>query len=311
MSASSLDDLMGNALTEPIQDMSEDIDIDLEIIDDRPEEDQVAVRAESDPDDGEEDSGEIQEYSGRAGKRINKLKYEFHEERRRKESAEKLREEAVRYAKHMHVQNEQLKGVLQQGESVLTDQMRVAAQAELEKARGDYKSAYEDGNTDALLMAQENLMRGQRSAEMAAQAAQGGIVPQHLREPTAPPPQQQDPKLVDWMGRNEWFGKDQEMTAFAYGVHTNLVNNGITPTTDKYYEDIDNRVKEVFPNKFENGTAREEPVASSRTSTVVAPAGRASNRPRKVQLTSTQVSLAKRLGLKPEQYAKQLLKENG
>ena len=310
MSASSLDDLMGNALTEPIKDMSEDIDIDLEIIDDRPEEDQVAVRDDSSSYE-DDDPGEIQEYSGRAGKRINKLKYEFHEERRNREAAEKLREEAVRYAKHMHQQNEQLKVVLQQGEYVLTDQMKVAAQSELEKARSDYKSAYEDGNTDALLQAQEGLMRGQRSAEMAAQAAQGGMVPQHLREPTAPPPQQKDPKLVNWMGRNEWFGKDQEMTAFAYGVHTNLVNNGIPPTSDEYYKDIDSRIREVFPNKFENEMARGEPVASSRTSTVVASAGRASSRPRKVQLTSTQVSLAKRLGLTPEQYAKQLLKENG
>jgi len=310
MSAPGLDDLMGNALTEPLKDISEDIEIDLEIIDDRPEEDQVAIRDDSVPYE-DDDPGEIEEYSGRAGKRINKLKYEFHEERRRKEAAERLREEAIRYAKHMHEQNEQLKVVLHQGEYVLTDQMKVAAQSELAQARSDYKSAYEDGNTDALLQAQEGLMRSQRSAEMAAQAAQGGMIPQHLREPTAPPPHQQDPKLVDWMGRNQWFGKDQEMTAFAYGVHTNLVNNGIQPTSDVYFKDIDSRIREVFPNKFEDGVAREEPVASSRTSTVVAPAGRASSRPRKVQLTSTQVSLAKRLGLTPEQYAKQLLKENG
>jgi len=111
------------------------------------------------------------------------------------------------------------------------------------------------------------------------------------------------------MAQNEWFGKDEEMTSLAYGIHSSLVSSGIDPKSDDYYNKIDQRMRQVFPDRFENEMAGEEPVASSRTSTVVAPAGRNSNKPRKVQLTSTQVALAKRLGLTPEQYAKQLLKE--
>jgi len=111
------------------------------------------------------------------------------------------------------------------------------------------------------------------------------------------------------MAKNEWFGKDDEMTSLAYGVHSNLVKAGIDPHSDEYYNKIDQRVRQVFSDRFENEGAREEPVASSRTSTVVASAGRATNKPRTVQLTSTAVALAKRLGLTNQQYAKQLLKE--
>ena len=306
MSETPLDDLMGNALTEPIVDVQSDEEFDLEIVDDRPDEDQVAPRDESvTPEEPDED--EVQEYSGRAGKRINKLKYEFHEERRQKEAAERMREEAVRYAENMHRQNEELRQVLGQGENLLLEQMKQANEAQLSQARDGYKNAYEEGNTDKLLQAQEALIRAQREQEF-VQSNQG-VVPDHLRQPSPPPPVQQDPKLASWMSQNEWFGSDEEMTSLAYGVHSSLVKSGVDPKSDEYYNKIDQRMRQVYPDRFGNGMAGEEPVANSPTPTVVAPAGRSSNKPRKVQLTSTQVSLAKRLGLSPEQYAKQLLKE--
>lgn len=304
MSESALDDLMGNALTEPIVDVNSDEEFDLEIVDDRPAEDQVPDRDEAVASDNDD---EVQEYSGRAGKRINKLKYEYHEERRQKEAAERMREEAVRYAENMHRQNEELRLVLGQGENLLLEQMRQANEAQLSQARDIYKNAYEEGNTDKLLQAQEQLIRAQREKEFVD--SNQGVVPDHLRQPAPPPPTQPDPKLSNWMAKNEWFGKDEEMTSLAYGVHSSLVSSGIDPKSDDYYNKIDQRMRQVFPDRFENEMAGEEPVASSRTSTVVAPAGRNSNKPRKVQLTSTQVALAKRLGLTPEQYAKQLLKE--
>ena len=101
MSEIGLDDLMGNALTEPIVDVQSNEEFDLEIIDDRPEEDRVPPRAESESGFEESLDDEVEEYSGRAGKRINKLKYEYHEERRQRESSERMREEAVRYAENM------------------------------------------------------------------------------------------------------------------------------------------------------------------------------------------------------------------
>ena len=164
MSETPLDDLMGNALTEPIVDVQSDEEFDLEIVDDRPDEDQVAPRDESvTPEEPDED--EVQEYSGRAGKRINKLKYEFHEERRQKEAAERMREEAVRYAENMHRQNEELRQVLGQGENLLLEQMKQANEAQLSQARDGYKNAYEEGNTEKLLQAQEALIRAQREQE--------------------------------------------------------------------------------------------------------------------------------------------------
>jgi len=129
--------------------------------------------------------------------------------------------------------------------------------------------------------------------------------------PQTPPP---DPKLQSWLQKNEWFGKDEEMTSFAYGVHERLIKrDGVDPRTDEYYSRLDERVRELFPGKFDDTSGvevgTEEPSARPRTNTVVAPANRSSGKPRKVQLTSTQVALAKRLGITPEQYAKQLLKE--
>jgi len=121
-----------------------------------------------------------------------------------------------------------------------------------------------------------------------------------------------DPKLRMWLSDNDWFGKDSELTSFAYGVHEKLVKeNGLDPRSEEYYSSIDRRMREVFPAKFGVSMGAEEPSVNHRTTTVVAPARRSVGPPRKVQLTSTQVALAKRLGLAPEQYAKQLLKERG
>jgi hypothetical protein len=162
------------------------------------------------------------------------------------------------------------------------------------------------------LEAQEALTRSQYEKGM-AESYNPVVDPSQIPNPAPPqqPVQQQvDPKLSNWLSRNQWFGQDEEMTSFAYGVHEKLVRReGVDPTTDKYYELINARLREVFPDKIGNIVGMEEPVGSSRTSTVVAPAKRSSGSPRRVQLTSTQVALAKRLGLKPEQYAKQLLKE--
>jgi hypothetical protein len=186
--------------------------------------------------------------------------------------------------------------------------MKSRADSELEKARNDYKSAYEAGDADRLISAQEALNRSQYDQEVASRT-----VPQMQVQPPPPipqPVQQQDPKLQSWLSNNEWFGKDTEMTSFAYGVHEKLVqSDGVDPRTDDYYQKLDSRLRQVFPEKFGDETGAEEPAASPRTQTVVASANRSSGKPRKVQLTSTQVGLAKRLGITPEQYAKQLLKD--
>ena len=314
MSSANLEDFAGNPINK-VSDVDQDIEeLDIDVLDDRPEEDRVAPRDGSGSLSVDDD--EINQYSGRAGKRIGQLKYEYHEERRQKESAEKMREEAVHYAQQVARQNEELRAVVQQGESVLLENIKARGNSDLENARGEYRTAYEAGDTDALLKAQEELNRAQQYSYMAE--SQREIVPDHIRQPTPQlPAQQTDQRLASWTSKNEWFGSgpnsDQEMTSFAYGVHQNLVNQGVNPHSDEYYEKIDERVRSVFPermgNNVEGGRGNEVSAANPRRNSVVASAARSSNAPRKVQLTSTQVALAKRLGITKEQYAKQLLKE--
>ena len=300
-----LEDLMGNAMTEPIQDASASVDdIEVSILDDRPEEDQVEAR---DPNRSQGD--DLDELSGSVNSRIKRLRYEFHEERRSKEAAERMREEAVRYAENIAKENSDLKNILHRGEKVLLSEIKGRADGELDRARTDFKSAYEAGNADELVKAQEAMTRSQYDLSRASEAQP--TIPDPALSPPAPSrPAPVDPKLQSWLRENNWFGQDEELTSFAYGVHEKLVKkDGVDPRTDEYYTRINKRMREVFPGKFENGMGAEEPAASSRASSVVAPANRSSGKPRQVQLTSTQVALAKRLGITPQQYAQQLLKD--
>lgn len=321
-----LDDLLGNTLTEPV---ASDKDFDVQVVDDRPDEDQVPPRDEDRSSTGDE----IDEVGGRAGKRISRLKYEYHEERRNKESAIRMQEEAVRYAQSMEGQNRELRSILERGEKVLLSEIHSRTDSELSAAKEKYKKAYEGGDPDSIVDAQEELSRTVLEREQAAkyqpvvegqnvamqqamqQANQHRAMQQQAMQQQAMQQQAMqnrrqpvDPKLASWMTKNEWFGKDPEKTQLAYGVHERLVSEGLDPRTDEYYERINERMGEVFPG-MSDGQGTEDPAGSQRTTTVVAPARRAGGRPRKVQLTSTQVTLAKRLGITPEQYAKQLMKE--
>jgi hypothetical protein len=117
-----------------------------------------------------------------------------------------------------------------------------------------------------------------------------------------------DDKALKWQESNEWFGKDEEMTSLALGLHEKLVRSGISPTSDEYYRRIDTTMQKRFPEYFGDATLDEEtPAQRTKPSTVVAPATR-STAPKKVRLTKTQVALAKKFGLTPEQYARETLK---
>jgi len=233
-------------------------------------------------------------------------------------------------------QNNELRSLVERGEKVLLSEIKARTESDLDRARSAYKQAYEEGNSDKMIQAQEALAKSQYeqsvadSYEPAAQTPIQPVPPQGppmgppmgppqgppmgppMRPPMRPPMPQRpppDPKAQEWTQKNKWFGQDEEMTSFALGVHQKLLNEGVNPTSDDYYKRIDGRLRETFPGKFSGGNNSEDSSASPRTTTVVAPANRSSDSPRKVQLTSTQVALAKRLGLSPEQYAKQLLRE--
>ena len=301
-------------------------DVDVEVVDDRPPEDRRPPAKEAKEEEGGDE--ELEGYSDKVKKRINKLRYQQHEERRQREAAEKMREEAVRVAQKYADENKKYHAIIQEGEQYLVHQIRERANLALEQAKGQYRQAYEEGNTDKVVEAQEAMMRAQsefQSADyqmnqMNAERQRFAQQPQRFPEPQPPAqqpqPQVQEPpqpteKAAKWAQDNPWFGQEKDMTALAYGVHERLVRDeGYDPNSDEYFETIDRTMRSKFPEYFgDEEVSTEEPAAKS-PPVVTAPSSRNNGaKPRKVKLTRTQLSLAKRLGLTPEQYANQLVKE--
>lgn len=290
-------------------------DIDVEIIDDTPEQDRNRPRRSETATVDIPDDDEIKQYSKDVQKRLSKLKWEYHEERRRKEEALRQAEEATRFAKTIHEQNQRLQNTVRGGEKVLVDQAKGRVEAELAAAKQAYKKAYEEGDTENLIKAQERISELKIQADKVTnfQPTQFEEQPQFRPQPNAAPAP--DPLFVDWKAKNDrWFNRDDEMTSFAMGVHKKLVESGVDPRSKEYYDRIDRRMREVFPNSFSEDRGSGNSPRPRSAGNVVAPAMRTSssggNQPRSVTLTATQASLAKRLGLTPQQYAAQLLKEN-
>jgi hypothetical protein len=289
-----------------------DTEFEVDIVDDTPEEDKGKPRRAEEAEAQVPEDDEISNYGENVQKRIKQLKYEFHEERRRKEEASRLQEEAVSYARQIHEENQRLKKTLAEGEGVLVEQAKGRVEAELDKAKAAYKEAYEIGDPDKLIEAQEKLTSLQnekfRVQSYKPKPQEAEALPENIA--VKPKVAEPDERTKAWASENQWFGEDTEMTGFAFGVHESLVKSGINPQTqaDEYYSRIDASMRQRFPDKFGGQEVEEAP--ARQTGNVVAPASRSAKKPRRVQLTSTQVSLAKRLGLSPEQYAAQLLKES-
>jgi hypothetical protein len=305
--AEALEKAHGNKL-----DTGDDDDgFEIEVVDDTPEEDKGKPRRAEGADPKVPDDDEIQSYSEGVQKRIKQLKFEYHEERRAKEEAARLQEEALKYAQQIQQENEKLRKTLEEGEGVLVNQAKGRVAAELDKAKAAYKAAYETGDPDALIEAQEKLTMLQNEKiryENYKPQPRQQQAPQPQYQQPAPQPNRPSDRALQWAQRNDWFEKDSEMTGYAYGLHEKLVKSGVAPDTEEYYNQIDNAVRRVFPDRFDD-VSFEETAPQRQTGNVVAPAARSGKKPRKVQLTSTQVSLAKRLGLSNEQYAAQLMKD--
>ena len=228
-------------------------------------------------------------------------------------------------------ENKKYHAIIQEGEQYLVHQIRERANLALEQAKSHYRQAYEEGNTDKVVEAQEAMIKAQsefQSADyqmnqMNAEQQRRAQQPQQQYQPypepqpqPQPQPQVQAPpqpteKAAKWAQDNPWFGQEKDMTALAYGVHERLVRDeGYDPNSDEYFETIDRTMRSKFPEYFgDEEVSTEEPAAKS-PPVVTAPSSRNNGaKPRKVKLTRTQLSLAKRLGLTPEQYANQLVKE--
>jgi hypothetical protein len=286
---------------------SEESDIELEVVDDTPPEDRGRKPLDREVEDPSDD--EVAEYSDKVQKRIKELSHARHDERRAKEAALREREEATRIAQQLLEENKRLRETYNAGAQTYTEMASQKAEMEMQFARQKLKEAQETYDTDQIIAAQEELAAARYRLEQAK-----SFKPSALQIPEtdvySQPTQQQsgatyDPKAAKWQSRNQWFGNDDEMTSLALAVHKKLVENGVDPRTDTYYERIDARMREVFPDYF--GEARREP---KRPATVVAAPTRTAGKKVGVKLTKTQEALAKRLNLTNEQYAREVLKLN-
>jgi len=307
---------------------ADDGEVNIEVVDDRPEADQRASSGAIGDDDGTASDEELAQLGNRAQKRIKKLKWEYHEERRAKEASDRLANEAVNYTQGLQVENQRLLKLVQDSQGALTEQSKSRASASLTIAQENFKRAHESGDSEQITIAQQHLTNAQL-AQAYAPAVSQKIIDNWKQQVMAedqqiasqqqqyiPEPIQPDGKAMEWQDRNPWFGTDKELTSFAYGVHEKLVvDEGIDPESEQYYELIDSRMKEVFPTQFGSDDQRTSSTmvvdtAPPRKKSVVASASRSSGaKSRTVRLTETQVRLAKRLGLTPQQYAAQVMKE--
>ena len=290
---------------EPVVESEVDTDDDeyeIEVVDDTPKADRN--RKPSDPPEDVTDD-ELEDYSEKVRKRIQHFSKGYHDERRAKEAAFREREELEKLSQQLVEENKKLKSNVNKNQTALLEQAKRSAVSELESAKKQYKEAYEAGDSDGVLSAQENLtnakIKADRLNNFKLPALQEDETNVKMVPETTPPPVEVDKRAQAWQDANSWFNQDVEMTSYALGLHNKLVNEGVSPQSDDYYERIDSRMRQLFPENFEG----EEVDKPKKQSNVVAPATRSTS-PKKVRLTQTQLTLSKRLGLTPEQYAKQV-----
>ena len=290
---------------------------EIEIVDDTPEED----RKNSTPmpkeivDELENDN--LEEFAGEAKQKLLQMKKVWNDERRAKEAALREQQEAIRVAQQLVEENKKLKGKLSTGEQTLVANYKENVVRELEMAKRAYKEAYDSGDADLLSEAQEKLidvkMKAQEIERYRPEYSEEAL---QSEETDVQIPQQApklEPKTQAWLDKNSWYGTDDDMSYLAMGIHRRLERDGVALGSDHYFSVIDKEMRQRFPEKFADTAqvdVEPETKTSTKTSTqrpVVAPATRSTS-PQKIKLTPTQVQLAKKFNLTPEQYARELTK---
>ena len=286
----------------------EDNTPDIDVEDDTPEEDrgrepmpkEVVEELEND---------ELEEYSEKVKIRLKQMKKVWHDERREKEREAREKAEALAAAQRLLEENRKLKSTLSSGEVNLLNSYKQAAEYETEAAKRAYREAYEAGDADKLVEAQEKLNEAQYKLQQLNSyrpTLQGEEEDVQVEAQTQQIPRP-DAKTMAWQERNGWYGSDPEMTASALGLHQKLVNERGPQFagTDEYWATVDKTMRRRFPDYFgeEAAPSRETKPAAP----VVAPASR-SRSPKKIVLKQSQLAIAKKLGLTPEQYARELMK---
>jgi len=258
---------------------------------------EVSAKESDSSSDKSSDDDEVANYSESVKKRINKLTYKTRE-------AERREQEALEYAKAVKTELDAIK----RREQTLNKSFETEAETRLntqeQMYRDKLKQAVELGDTDKQVELQSNLVKLEsernRLQNYRAYRQQEDQRPEvEVRQPAPQPRQQPDAKAQQWAERNSWFGQDRVMTSAAYTIHDELVSEGVSPSGDMYYKELDKRMKEEFPHKFAQKKTPTSTVASARPSQVKKSSG-------DIELTDTQKTIAKRLGVSYDDYKRQL-----
>lgn len=244
---------------------------------------------------------ELDDYDDNVKIKLKQMRKVWHDERREKETALREQQEAVNFAQNLYQENKRIKNILSIGEKEYVTTIQGAADLELKNAKRAYKEAFESGDSELVVEAQQVLQQ----ANLKSMQAQNFRMPALQQEeyPVQNEPQRvqaPDNKAISWQKQNSWFGQDRSMTAFALGLHEDLRYNGVEVGSEEYYSELDKTIRKRFPEKFED---QDRQSTRTKPGTVVAPAVR-STAPTKVRLKQSQVNLARKLGLTPEQYVK-------
>jgi hypothetical protein len=248
---------------------------------------------------------ELEDYSTKVKKKLIQMKRLAHEERRDKENAVREQQEAISFAQKVMEENKRLKTNLDNSEKNVLATVQRAVQMELDAAKKDYREAYDSGDTDKVMDAQERLTQATLKADKVKNFKPTPLQEEKPVVQTAPEPTPQyrpDPSAQAWQQQNPWFGEDEEMTSLALGLHEKLRREGVQVSSQEYYRKIDATIRRRFPEKFEEEVEQNER-SVARKSSVVAPATRSTSAKR-VRLNPNEMSVAKKLNLTPEQYAK-------
>jgi hypothetical protein len=293
-------------------DIDAEDDVSIEIEDDTPLRDRNAKPLDKEVEDPSDE--EIENYTQGAQNRIKQLTHARHDERRAKEEAQREKQELERLTSAILEENRKLKEYVKTGEVTYAETLQAKAEAEMEMARRKYKDAQEAYDSDAMLDAQEALTDAKMKLESAKNfkptplQTQSNDVQTYQTTPEVP---RLDEKTLRWQAKNQWFGTPgyEELTAFALGLHQKLVATGIDPRSDEYFDRVDGRLKQVFPELLGGSeSAPKKADQSKKPATVVASASRSSGSKKVVKLTTTQQRLADKFGLSHKQYAQEVLK---
>lgn len=288
-----------------------DENLEIEIIEDTPEEDRNRPPRQPGTASAIPTDEEIGQYTKGVQDRFRQMKWEYHEERRAKEQWEREHAAAIDYAKRIHQENAQLRKLVSEGHKAVINTTMTAAQGEMTALQEALKGALERGETT--LAAEINGKLAQAAARAEAQRhIQPISFPEEQPWQQAPQQGQQvrlSDTMQDWMRQNPWFNTNPRMTSLAFGIHQELLQKGIPIESPAYFKEVDEGIRTAFPQYFEGENRNTAQRAPARR-TVVSGAGRtqAGSTSRKVQLTRSEMNVARKMGITHEQYAAEKLR---